>query len=56
MAEWDQTVRIDTEIKMDGFEILSSNLEIVEAERFIAPIQKEKFDYTKCGGRIFSAN
>ncbi|RJP88265.1 MAG: hypothetical protein C4518_11010 [Desulfobacteraceae bacterium] len=40
-------MRTDTEIKMAGFELLSKNLGMVEAERFIALIQREKFDYTK---------
>ncbi len=37
----------DTEIKMKGFEILVQNLGDVEAERFVAQIQREPFDYTK---------
>jgi len=37
----------DTEIKITGFQILSKNMGDVEAERFIALIQREPFDYTK---------
>lgn len=37
----------DTEIKVKGLEILAQHLGDVEAERFIALIQREKFDYTK---------
>ncbi len=37
----------DTEIKTKGFQILAQNLGNVEAERFIALIQREPFDYTK---------
>lgn len=37
----------DTEIKVKGFKVLSSELGTVEAERFIALILKEPFDYTK---------
>jgi len=37
----------DTEIKLKGFEILSNSLGLVEAERFVALIQREPFDYTK---------
>ena len=37
----------DTEIKQKGFHILSQHLGDVEAERFIALIQRERFDYTK---------
>lgn len=37
----------DTEIKSKGFQLLASHLGDVEAERFIALIQREPFDYTK---------
>ena len=37
----------DTEIKTKGFQILSQHLGNVEAERFVALIQREPFDYTK---------
>jgi hypothetical protein len=49
-----QSMRTDTEIKMAGFELLSKNLGMVEAERFIALIQREKFDYTKWRENLFS--
>jgi len=37
----------DTEIKTKGFQVLAKYLGNVEAERFIALIQREPFDYTK---------
>ena len=37
----------DTEIKLKGIHLLSEYLGDVEAERFIALIQREPFDYTK---------
>ena len=37
----------DTEIKIKGFQILTRYLGDVEAERFIALIQREPFDYTR---------
>ncbi|SJM89141.1 conserved hypothetical protein [Crenothrix polyspora] len=37
----------DTEIKIKGIQVLSQYLGDVEAERFIALIQREPFDYTK---------
>jgi len=37
----------DTEIKIKGFQVLAKHLGNVEAERFIALIQREPFDYTK---------
>ncbi len=37
----------DTEIKLKGFRILARSLGQIGAERFIALIQREPFDYTK---------
>ena len=37
----------DTEIKEKGLQILAQHLGDVEAERFIALIQRESLDYTK---------
>jgi hypothetical protein len=37
----------DTEIRLKGIKILAKYLGDVEAERFIALIQREPFDYTK---------
>ena len=37
----------DTEIKLKGVQILAEYLGDVEAERFMALIQREHFDYTK---------
>ena len=37
----------DTEIKVKGIQILAQYLGDVEAERFVALIQREPFDYTK---------
>jgi hypothetical protein len=37
----------DTEIKIKGINLLAQYLGDVEAERFIALIQREPFDYTK---------
>lgn len=38
----------DTEIKVQGVQILATHLGNIEMERFIALIQREPFDYTKC--------
>ncbi|MDX1960003.1 MAG: hypothetical protein SFU98_15660 [Leptospiraceae bacterium] len=40
-------MRTDTEIRLEGMKILFSNMDIVEAEKFISIIQRDKFDYTK---------
>jgi hypothetical protein len=37
----------DTEIRVKGIQVLTKYLGDVEAERFIALIQRELFDYTK---------
>jgi hypothetical protein len=37
----------DTEIKMKGIRVLIESLGEVEAERFIALMQREPFDHTK---------
>jgi hypothetical protein len=37
----------DTEIKVKGFQVLAQHLGDIEAERFVALIQREPFDYTK---------
>jgi len=37
----------DTEIKAKGFQVLAQHLGDIEAERFVALIQREPFDYTK---------
>ncbi len=37
----------DTEIKTRGLQVLTQHLGNIEAERFIALIQREPFDYTK---------
>ena len=46
-------MRTDSEIKISGLEVLSHNLGMVEAEKFIALIQRERFDYTKWRENIF---
>ena len=43
----------DTEIKAKGIKILAQYLGDVEAERFIALIQREPFDYTKWRQEMF---
>ena len=37
----------DTEIRLRGLQVLTKYLGDIEAERFIALIQREPFDYTK---------
>jgi hypothetical protein len=37
----------DTEIRLRGLQVLTKYLGDIEAERFVALIQREPFDYTK---------
>ncbi len=46
-------MKTDSEIKMSGFEVLSNHLGIIETERFISLIQRERFDYTKWRQNLF---
>jgi len=43
----------NTEIKVKGLQILTKSIGIVEAERFVALIQQEPFDYTKWRDDLF---
>ncbi len=43
----------NTEIKLKGLQILTESLGLVEAERFVALIQQEPFDYTKWRDGLF---
>ncbi|MBN1878008.1 MAG: hypothetical protein JXA33_27550 [Anaerolineae bacterium] len=47
-------MQADAEIKILGFEILSRHLGLVEAERFITLIQRERFDYTQWRQNLFA--
>lgn len=40
-------MRSDTLIKHEGFKAVFEKLDIVEAERFIALLKRDNFDYTK---------
>ena len=43
----------DTLLRSEGMRILSENLGLVEAERFISLIIREPFDYTKWQENLF---
>ena len=40
-------MKTDTEIRLEGFKVLSGALGEVEVEKFIALIKREPFDYTR---------
>ena len=43
----------DEELKLKGYEALREKLNLVEVERFISIIQREKFDYTEWRKTLF---
>lgn len=49
------TAKADAEIKALGFEVLSRHLGLVETERFISLLQRERFDYTPWRQNLFAA-
>ncbi len=46
-------MRTDAEIKSIGFNILFKYMDIIEAEKFISIINRERFDYTKWRQNLF---
>ncbi|MBK9502487.1 MAG: hypothetical protein IPQ05_22790 [Leptospiraceae bacterium] len=46
----------DTEIKSQGMKVLIKNLGMVEAEKFVALIQREPFDYTEWQRDLWKGN
>lgn len=46
-------MKTDQEIRDAGFAALAKELNIVEAEKFIALIRREKFDYTEWQKNLF---
>ena len=46
-------MRTDTVLRCDGMKALAEQLGIVEAERFVALIQREPFDYTEWRQSLF---
>jgi len=47
-------MRTETEITFDGMQILIDKLGMVEAEKFIAIIHTETFDYTQWRERLWT--
>jgi len=38
-------MKSDNQVKHEGFQVLFKNMDIVDAERFIALINRDRFDY-----------
>ncbi|MDF3821870.1 hypothetical protein P3G55_18340 [Leptospira sp. 96542] len=49
-------MKTDTELRVEGMNLLLKNMDIVDAERFFALIQGEKFDYTKWRKNLWEKN
>jgi hypothetical protein len=46
-------MRTDAQIKIEGFQALGQRLDLVEVERFVVMLNREKFDYTKWRQNLF---
>ncbi len=46
-------MRTDTEIRSLGFQVLFKYMDIIEAEKFISIINRDKFDYTEWRQNLF---
>jgi len=46
-------MQTDTVLRCNGMKVLAQHLGIVEAERFVALIQREPFDYTEWRQNLF---
>ena len=46
-------MRTDAEIRSLGFQVLFKYMDIVEAEKFISIINRDKFDYTEWRQTLF---
>lgn len=46
-------MRTDTEIRSLGFQVLFKYMDVIEAEKFISIINREKFDYTEWRQTLF---
>jgi hypothetical protein len=40
-------MRSDAEIRQKGFQVLFEHMDVIEAEKFITLINRDRFDYTK---------
>ena len=47
-------MRTDTVLRKDGMRILSDGLGLVEAERFVALLVREQFDYTQWQENLYA--
>ena len=43
----------DTLVRKEGLDVLTKHLDLVDAERFVMLMNREKFDYTKWQENLF---
>jgi len=46
-------MKSDSQIRYEGFQALFTNMDIIDAERFIALMNRDHFDYTKWQAKLF---
>lgn len=46
-------MKSDIQIRYEGFQVLFANMDMIDAEKFIALINRERFDYTKWRETLF---
>lgn len=46
-------MKTDNQVLQEGYNILFNNMDIVDAEKFIALIQRNRFDYTEWRKNLF---
>jgi len=46
-------MKSDIQIRYEGFQVLFANMDIIDAEKFIALINRDRFDYTKWREKLF---
>lgn len=46
-------MKTDNQVLQEGYNLLFNNMDIVDAEKFIALIQRNRFDYTEWRKNLF---
>ncbi|MEZ4525175.1 MAG: hypothetical protein R2941_04570 [Desulfobacterales bacterium] len=46
-------MKSDIEIRQEGFQVLFANMDFIDAEKFIALMRRDRFDYTKWRENLF---
>ena len=46
-------MKSDLQIRYEGFQVLFANMDVIDAEKFIALINRDRFDYTTWRETLF---